>query len=111
MNALMQPISWGSVRAGRGSWGGRCWHVACHVRVGRVPSHPMWRLKGPDNQPLSDCHTPINDLVRPTCSNCEALRRLKQSGVEAFEVTAPINRMLGLLGLPQHSHVNCLTEL
>ena len=58
-----------------------------------------------------DYHVLIEDFARRTRSNLQALRRLQESGVEVFEVTALVNSMLGLLIFPQQSYVDRLPEV
>ncbi|MFZ4288268.1 HEPN family nuclease [Variovorax sp. HJSM1_2] len=58
-----------------------------------------------------DYHALVEDFANRTRSNLLALRRLQESGVEIFEVTALVNSMLGLLVFPQQSYVDALPEV
>ncbi len=56
-------------------------------------------------------HALIEDFARRTRCNLLALRRLQDSGVEVFEVTALVNSMLGLLIFPQQGYIDGLPEV
>ncbi len=52
----------------------------------------------------------VEDFARRTRENLRQLTKLKDDGVEVYEVTALLNSMLGLLVFPQQRHMNTIPE-
>lgn len=57
-----------------------------------------------------DYQNVVEEFARRTRTNLELLRKLSTSEPDAYEVTALVNSMLGLLVFPQQKDMNSIAE-